>query len=121
MKALTSQIHLLEPLLATQLGAGEENSAQSFNYIPGSMLRGALVSIYLGIKSARMQDVGDPAHDPVCRRLFFDGTTCYLNAYPVDHIGHGQCPNHLWYVERGTWIDSGTIYDLAVKERFLLA
>ena len=119
MKALTSQIHLLEPLLATQLGAGEENSAQSFNYIPGSMLRGALVSIYLGIKSARMQDVGDPAHDPVCRRLFFDGTTCYLNAYPVDHIGHRAMPKPLsWYVEKEELeLDSGTIYDLAVKER----
>ena len=42
MKALSYQVRLLEPLLATQLGAGEENSSQSSCFIPGSMLRGAL-------------------------------------------------------------------------------
>ncbi|MEG3070449.1 MAG: hypothetical protein RQM92_06065 [Candidatus Syntrophopropionicum ammoniitolerans] len=40
MTALSYQIHLLSPLLATQLSAGEENSSQSFSFIPGSMLRG---------------------------------------------------------------------------------
>lgn len=70
MKALSYQVRLLEPLLATQLGAGEENSSQSSCFIPGSMLRGALVNLYLKMRKAQGREVVDPAIDPDCRRLF---------------------------------------------------
>lgn len=118
MKALSYQIHLLSPLLATQLSAGEENSSQSFNYIPGSMLRGALINLYLREQSAQKQGTYDPAKDPVCRRLFFDGTNCYLNAYPVDNNSCRAIPKPLsWYMKKEELEDdNGTVYDLALEE-----
>lgn len=119
MKALSCQINLLEPLLATQLGAGEENSSQSFGFIPGSMLRGVLVNLYLQERKRHKQEVLDPAQDPVCRRLFFDGATLFLNAYPVDRNGRRALPKPLsWYMQKEEIeCDSGTIYDFAVKTR----
>lgn len=119
MKAVSYQIHLLEPLLATQLGAGEENSSQSLGFIPGSLLRGALVNLYLQERKAHQQEVGDPAQDPFCRRLFFDGATRFLNAYPVDQNGCRALPKPLsWYMEKEELeCENGTIYDFAVKAR----
>lgn len=118
MKALSYQIHLLSPLLATQLSAGEENSSKSFNYIPGSMLRGALINLYLRERRAQKQGTYDPALDPVCRRLFFDGTNCYLNAYPVDNNFYRTIPKPLsWYMKKEELEDdNGTVYDLALEE-----
>lgn len=76
MKALCFQVRTLQPVLVTRLGAGEENSSQSYNYIPGSVLRGAAIDLfskhYPGVRVNR---------DPLGERLFFSG--CYfLNAYP---------------------------------------
>ncbi|HHU85797.1 MAG TPA: hypothetical protein GXZ25_03165, partial [Peptococcaceae bacterium] len=121
MKALSYQVRLLEPLLATQLGAGEENSSQSSCFIPGSMLRGALVNLYLKMRKAQGREVVDPAIDPDCRRLFFEGATCYLNAYPVASNSLRTLPKPLsWYVEKEeVESDEGTIYDFAVEpQRF---
>lgn len=121
MKALSYQVRLLEPLLATQLGAGEENSSQSSCFIPGSMLRGALVNLYLKMRKAQGREVVDPAIDPDCRRLFFEGATCYLNAYPVVGNSLRTLPKPLsWYMEKEELeSDEGTIYDFAVKpQRF---
>ena len=121
MKALSYQVRLLEPLLATQLGAGEENSSQSSCFIPGSMLRGALVNLYLKMRKAQGREVVDPAIDPDCRRLFFEGATCYLNAYPVVGNSLRTLPKPLsWYMEKEELeSDEGTIYDFAVEpQRF---
>lgn len=86
MKALSYTITLEEPLLATSLH-GEPNSSVSLNYIPGSLLRGALIARYLHGKAADY----DLPHDDDARRLFFDGSTRYLHAYPVVN-GHRLLP-----------------------------
>lgn len=78
MNALTFQIHLLEPVLVTQVGSGDPNSAVGFDFIPGSVIRGALIGRYL---QERNEDKVD-ATDKDFRRLFFDGKVCFLNAYP---------------------------------------
>jgi CRISPR-associated protein Csx10 len=78
MKALSFLLRLEEPLLATRPNIGEANSATSYDFIPGSMLRGALVRLYQEQKA-----VPDLAGDKEARSLFFDGTVCFLNAYPV--------------------------------------
>lgn len=75
MPALTFLIRLLEPVLATQAQSGEANSSTASTYIPGSMIRGALVP--------RLYPQGLDAGDDEARRLFFDGAVCYLNAYPA--------------------------------------
>ena len=78
MKVIPYRIKLIEPLLATQI-AGDPNSAVSHPYIPGSMVRGAIVRAYLRGSGVTTLDAGDEE----ARRLFFDGRTRYLNAYPT--------------------------------------
>lgn len=111
MKALVFRIRALAPLLITRLGAGEENSSTAFDFIPGSVLRGLAVNLYLGKKS-----VGDAVADPACRRLFFDGTVRYLNAYPLNPLGERTLPRPLsWRVNKAERENQrATIYDFAV-------
>jgi len=75
MKALTFELHLLEPLLATRLGGGDPNSAVGFEFVPGSMIRGMVIAQYMQRHSA-------DATNAAFRRLFLDGDTRFLNAYP---------------------------------------
>jgi len=77
MNALTFQIHLLEPVLVSQVGSGDPNSAVGFDFIPGSVIRGALIGKYLQEKNGNKID----ATDKEFRRLFFDGNVRFLNAY----------------------------------------
>lgn len=81
MKAITFLLHTKQPILATSL-QGDPNSDVSFPYIPGSMIRGVLISRYLqdrGLQST--DDILDDSQFPDVKRLFFDGSTRYLNAY----------------------------------------
>jgi len=80
MNALTFQIHLQEPVLVTQVGSGDPNSAVGFDFIPGTVIRGALIGRYL---QRRNEDKVD-ATDEDFRRLFFDGNVRFLNAYPAE-------------------------------------
>lgn len=73
--------HLIEPLLATGL-EGDPNTKSSLNYIPGSMVRGALIGQYLRGKNRELLD----ARGEVERRLFLDDTTKFLNAYPAKDL-----------------------------------
>jgi CRISPR-associated protein Csx10 len=112
MNALTIQIHTLQPLLVTQLGAGEENSATAFHFIPGSVLRGMVINRYL-----REHQIADAAQNPTCRRLFFDGAVRYLNAYPLSRLGQRTLPKPLsWRVRKEERDDtSATVYDFAIQ------
>jgi CRISPR-associated protein Csx10 len=112
MKALIFNVRLLQPLLVTQVGAGEENSSTSFDFIPGSVLRGDLLNRYLQTRCAE-----DAAQDPTCRRLFFDGAVRYLNAYPSNRLGHRMLPTPLsWRVSKEDQENPrATIYDLAIR------
>lgn len=80
MKAVNFLLHTKQPILATSL-QGDPNSDVSYPYIPGSMLRGALIGRYLKQYPPTESDVLDNL-DVI--RLFFDGTTRYLNAYLWD-------------------------------------
>lgn len=111
MNALTFRIRTIQPVLIARPGAGEENSATAYDFIPGSVLRGLLINRYL-----QKHSVADAAQDPTCRRLFFDGTVVYLNAYPTNRIGERTLPKPLsWLVAKEERDTSGaTIYDCAV-------
>ncbi|MCE7987033.1 MAG: hypothetical protein DYG89_38160 [Caldilinea sp. CFX5] len=73
MIAITYTISLEGPLLATMLG-GDPNSGVSYSYIPGSMIRGMLITRYGSHNNLSISD----------RELFFSGRVRYLNAYPAD-------------------------------------
>lgn len=110
MKILTYRIRLQEPTLVTAL-EGDPNSAVAFNYLPGSVLRGVAVAKHLGADANRIGNLD--ATDPVVRRLFFDGTTRFLNGYPVGQRGRRALPTPLsWYCEKGNEID---IVDFAIE------
>ena len=109
MKVINYRIELLEPALVTSV-QGDPNSAVAFDYLPGSVLRGILIGKYLASKSA-------DASDDTLRRLFFNGTTRYLNGYPLDAEDQDQpsIPVPLsWYQDKGD--TEGKIFDFAIKE-----
>lgn len=80
MKAVLLKIDLMQPVLATALD-GDPNSAVSFLYIPGSVLRGAAISAYMRNNKLPSIDSGSST----LRERFFGGTF-FLNAY----LAHGE-------------------------------
>ncbi len=118
MKAITVVLRTVQPLLATSL-QGDPNSSVSYSYIPGSMLRGALIARYLRRRSRRSGSSGDPTNDMEAkqllsdsgereaRRLFVEGATRYLNAYPyvrqsrVDERQRFLPAPRSWFLEKG--------------------
>jgi CRISPR-associated protein Csx10 len=81
MKVITFLLHTQQPILVTSL-QGDPNSDVSFPYIPGSMIRGLLISRYLHNHGLRSTDnILDDSQFPDVKRLFFDGSNRYLNAY----------------------------------------
>lgn len=84
MKAVRYNLFLESPVLATEI-EGDPNSAVSAPYIPGSMLRGAVVARYLQYRQVREFDA---ATDREARGLFLSDQTLYLNAYPYNPHAH---------------------------------
>ncbi|NJL81255.1 MAG: CRISPR-associated protein Csx10 [Richelia sp. SM2_1_7] len=81
MKVITFLLETQQPVLATSF-QGDPNSDVSFAYIPGSMIRGALISRYLNRPPKLSQDIlSDADINKEVKRLFFDGNTRFLNAY----------------------------------------
>lgn len=77
MKAVQFQITLLEPAICTAL-EGEPNSAVSYDFIPGSVLRGLFIS--------KIHSQTNNAFDPLDadnNRRFFSNETRFMNAYPL--------------------------------------
>jgi len=118
MKVIAYRITLLEPALLTAL-EGDPNESVSFNYIPGSVLRGAVIGKYLRARNLKTLDA---AEEPV-RRLFFDGTTRYLNGYPLDRQKKRALPVPLSWQQDKKAVSKQTekcpapIYDFAIDEQ----
>ncbi|HEU5382391.1 MAG TPA: hypothetical protein VFV38_43815 [Ktedonobacteraceae bacterium] len=105
MKVITYRVTLLEPTLVTSL-QGDPNSAVAFDYLPGSVLRGMVIGKYLGVTST-------DASDSTFQRLFLDGTTRYLNGYPLDEDDQPGLPVPLsWHQAKHG--KKGEIFDFAV-------
>lgn len=109
MKTVLLELELLQPVLATQPDAGEENASMSYSFIPGSMIRGALIARYL-----HQRAVADLAGDDLARGYFF-GDLKFLNAYPADANGQRMLPVPAsWRVQKGK---KSPVYDFAVEEQ----
>lgn len=81
MKVITFILETQQPVLATSF-QGDPNSDVSYAYIPGSMIRGALIGRYLKRHPELPDDIlSDAKINQEVKRLFFDGNTRYLNAY----------------------------------------
>lgn len=81
---------LQEPVLASSLG-GEPNSANSLYYIPGGAIRGAAILAY---------GSEDNAAEPNFQRLFLNGKTRFLNAYPLMNQTRALPTPLSWQVKR---------------------
>ncbi len=133
MKVISYRIFLEQPLLATQI-LGDPNSSVSFDYIPGSQIRGMLIHRYREQRNLTETEVAhDPdcrrlffkleqgnltetevAHDPDCRRLFFNGETRFLHAYPLTDGETRTFPTpHALLKRKGDSDDDATAYNAA--------
>jgi len=108
MKAITVTLKTEQPVLATSF-QGDPNSDVSYPYIPGSVLRGALIGRYL--KRHPLQDA-DILENQSVQRLFFDGTTRFLNAY-LEVNGKRNLPiPQSWRKKKGEILPY-SVFDLA--------
>ena len=86
--------------------------------MPGSVLRGIFIGKYLGSKPSNATEnelAPDDARDDTFRRLFLDGTTRYLNGYPLDrHDRPGLPVPASWQRVKG---EEDSIFDFAVEPR----
>jgi len=112
MKTITFVLEARQPLLLTSL-QGDPNSSVSFDYVPGSVIRGALIGRYQEIALA-----GAPL-DPTdlkVQRLFFDGSTRYLNGYILAADGGRSLPMPR-SLARDKDADDGLLHDLSAESR----
>src|SRR5262245_14069061 len=107
MNAITYRITLDEPALVTRLG-GEPNGAVALDYLPGSVLRGAIIGAYL-----RHRGLTDLEADPDGFRLFLEDGTRFLNGYPL-HQDRRSLPVPLSLYRPKEAEDR--LYDFAVEE-----
>ncbi|MBO0348512.1 RAMP superfamily protein [Phormidium pseudopriestleyi FRX01] len=121
MKAITFILETQQPVLATSF-QGDPNSDVSYSYLPGSMIRGALIGRYL--QRHRLQNT-DILTDETVRRLFFDGSTRYLNGYLYSHNQQRTLPlPKSWIKEKKAALKESElmqVYDLSVDEHELEA
>ncbi len=103
-EGIALHLKLEEPLLVVAM-TGDPNSVVSLPFIPGSVMRGAIIARYL-----RRHPGVELSANPTTYRLFLDGTVRYLNAYPAQG-GRRLLPTPLsWHREKDG--DEAMIYDL---------
>lgn len=113
MNAITFLVELHEPLLATQIQNGEANSSVSYPFIPGSMIRGAVIGRYLTKHALRDADM-----DEHFSRLFLNGQVRYLNAYPYANQFRALPKPLSWFCRKEEAGDpQADIYDFAHQKR----
>lgn len=121
MKVITYHIKLLEPTLITSLN-GDPNSAVTFDYLPGSVLRGMLINRYRQAHKVTAAQFDKALVDPdsPLRRRFFSQDSRYLNGYLVDRQNHRSLPvPRSWQQEKKellaqTAAQPAAVYDFAL-------
>ncbi len=116
MKAITFPLHTKQPLLATSF-QGDPNSDVSYSYIPGSMIRGAIIGRYM--KHHNLSEI-DLENEQV-QRLFFDSNQVkYLNAYLLSQKQQRTLPIlRSWFRDKETELNEDVqtinVYDFSVE------
>jgi CRISPR-associated protein Csx10 len=109
MKIIHLTIKTIQPVLATSF-EGDPNSDVSYSYLPGSLVRGALIGQYLRQSDQPELDLNDPKVQCLFFRKCF-----YLNAYPVSQSGQRTLPVPIsWVKEKGEEIPL-TAYDFSLE------
>lgn len=98
MYTLTYHLRLLQPLLVSMLDPGDENASRSLNFVPGSVMRGALANRYF---ASRNLPNDEAAVDEQSRDLFFNNAVRFLDCMPADEDGKRTFPIPLaWFAEK---------------------
>lgn len=114
MKAIPLTIETLQPILATSF-QGDPNSDVSYPYLPGSIIRGAIIGRYMKHNHLSELDLDNPE----VKRLFFDADhTRYLNAYLMSENKKRTLPSlRSWRKDKNLEIKEETlihIYDFVI-------
>ncbi|MEG4576349.1 CRISPR-associated protein Csx10 [Microcoleus sp. N3A4] len=116
MKAITLTLQTQQPILATSF-QGDPNSDVSYSYIPGSMIRGAIIGRYM--RQHHLSEL-DLTNEEV-KRLFFDAnSTRYLNAYLLSYEKQSQRTLPLplsWFKDKDAELKEDspiTVYDFSI-------
>lgn len=114
MKIITFSLHTQQALLATSF-QGDPNSDVSYSFIPGSMIRGAIIGRYM--KQHHLSEL-DLTNDEV-KHLFFDAkNTHYLNAYLLSQQGKRTLPiPRSWFKEKDAELTDDSpiwVYDFSI-------
>jgi CRISPR-associated protein Csx10 len=106
------RVTLEEPAILTAI-EGEPNSSVSYDFIPGSVMRG----FFIGAKIRQDRELD--LDDVIVRRRFFSNQTRYLNLYPVINNRRSLPVPVSWskkkYPTESEDKDNFTIYDGAIK------
>ena len=108
MNGLRYILVLEEPVLANSL-AGDTNSARSLSFVPGGLVRGALIGAY-----AHGKDVD--AVENEFRRLFLNGDTRFLPAYPEINKKRAFPTSQAWKARKHAG-EGDPFYNFAVKTK----
>ena len=114
MKAIEITLKTEQPVLVTSF-QGDPNSDVSYSYIPGSALRGVLISRYMRQNHIRELDLTDPK----VKRLFFDADkTLYLNAYLLSQDNQRTLPiPRSWFKNKDDEFNKPfRVYDFSLRE-----
>jgi CRISPR-associated protein Csx10 len=117
MIAITYQIHLDEPAIFAAL-EGDPNSAVTYPYIPGSVIRGMIIGRF--IQSQRTLDKHfELEANGQYSQLFFSPKTRYLNAYPRINGKRSLPVPATWTISKYKKSDEKIIYitDTACKPK----
>lgn len=107
MKTIYYRITLEEPCLFTMLD-GDPNSAVSYDFIPGAVLRGMVIGMVMREYNLKELDLTNN----LTRRLFFSDNTRFLNAYPVIQDKRSLPVPISW--RRAKYDNTNIIYDEAL-------
>lgn len=95
---------LRRPLLIADRARGDWVTS-SLSYIPGSVILGACAARWLASKQC-----ADPSIEPDFRRLFLDGSTRWLNAYPLDGSARSLPVPLCWRLNRSDTVILDTLH-----------
>lgn len=114
MRTVTYSITLNEPVLVTAL-EGDPNSAVSYDYLPGSVLRGAIIGL-----EKRQHNLSElDLNDKDTRRRFFDGGARFLNGYLTLESGRSLPAPRSWeqtkYAENTD--EANLVVDIALNSK----
>jgi CRISPR-associated protein Csx10 len=116
MKVIILTLETQQPILATSF-QGDPNSDVSYPYIPGSMIRGAIIGRYM--RQHHWSEL-DLTNDEV-KRLFFDAKrTRYLNAYILSQKNKRTLPIPLsWFKDKDAEFTDNlpiNVYDFSIEK-----